>query len=156
MRCVQNTITSLLLAVLGMGSLLLGCDQVSRPDPAQPPSLSGLTVTPDSVDAADLPPEQITDTLAVVDMEISARAADPDGTIDRVVFTFEPSSNPRFTVSDTLLPVEGTANQYRFDDFLPIFQPAVDEVYTIRVFAVDDDSLASNQGVGRFRFVPES
>ena len=132
---------------------MLGCDQVSRPEAARPPSVSALAVTPDSVNAADVPPEQVQDSVARVPLTIGATATDPDGTVERVVFTIEPSSSPRGTVSGTLQPETG--NRYRRAVALgvPVF---LDEVYTIRVFAVDDDSLASNQSIGRFRFAPES
>jgi hypothetical protein len=140
-----------LIGALGMGALLSGCDQVSRPAPSQPPSVSSLAVVPDSVNAAALPPSRIQDSVAQVPLAIEATARDPDGTVERVVFTIEPSSNPRGTASGTLEPTQG--NRYRRVVGLGV--PAfLDEVYTVRVYAVDDDSLASNQGIGRFRFRP--
>jgi hypothetical protein len=142
----------LLLAALGIGSVFLGCDQVSELEERQRPSVSGLSVTPDSVNVADLPPEQVQDSVVAVGMSISAQAEDPDGAVERVEFTFEPSSNPRGTFRGTLSPVGN--GKYEWEDRLGF--PIVDEVYTIRLFAVDDDSLASNQAVGRFRVTPGS
>ncbi|HKL87469.1 MAG TPA: hypothetical protein VJ884_00595 [Salinibacter sp.] len=141
----------LLLAVFGGGSLLLGCDQVTRPEAGQRPSVSALEVMPDSVNASQVPADQVQDSVARVPLRIAATATDPDGTVERVVFTIEPSSNPRGTASGTLQPQQGTRYQRDVALGVPVFQ---DEVYTIRVFAVDDDSLASNQSIGRFRFEP--
>lgn len=143
----------LLLAALGVGGVLLGCDQVSRPEVEQPPSVSELAVTPDSVNAADVPSDRVQDSVAQVPLAIAARATDSDGTVERVVFTIEPASNPRGTASGTLQRVQGDRYQRTIGLGVPV---SVDEVYTIRVFAVDDDSLASNQTLGRFRFEPES
>jgi len=133
-----------------MGTFFVGCDQVSRLGEKQRPSVSGLDVVPDSVVAANLPPEQ--DSVARVSLRIGVNATDPDGTLDRVVFTLEPSSNPRGTLSGTLTSTQGDRYQRELSLGVPAFR---DEVYTIRVYAADDDSLASNQVVGRFRFVAE-
>lgn len=135
-----------------VGALAFGCDQVSRPEVGQPPSVSELTVVPDSATRADLTEAPGADSLAPVVVTIGATATDPDGTVERVVFTIEPSSSPRGTASGTL-QLEQDA-QYRRTVRLgvPVF---LDEVYTVRVFAVDDDSLASNQSLGRFRFEPD-
>jgi len=142
-----------LLGTLAAGLIVLGCDQVSRPETGQPPSVSALEVTPDSVNAADVPPDQVQDSVARVPLTIAATATDPDGTVERVVFTIEPSASPRGTASGTLHREQGT--RYRRDIGLGV-PLSLDEVYTIRVFAVDDDSLASNQSIGRFRFEPDA
>jgi hypothetical protein len=138
--------------VLAAGLFALGCDQVSRPEVGQPPSVSALEVTPDSVSAADLPPDQVQDSVARVPLSIAAAATDPDGTVERVVFTIEPSSNPRGTASGALRPQQGDRYRRAIGLGVPLSR---DEVYTIRVFAVDNDSLASNQAIGRFRFEPD-
>lgn len=138
---------------MGIGACLLGCDQVSRPDDPRAPSVSGLDVIPDSVEAAELPPRLIEDSLAQVPLQIDATATDPDGRVDRVVFTIEPSSNPRGTLTGTLPSESGSA--YRDTLILSGIPLSLDEVFTVRVFAVDDDSLASNQNVGRLRFIAE-
>jgi len=139
------------LVGVGMG-LGGGCDTLPAPDRDQRrPSVANLQLTPDSVHASDLSAEQIVDSLAQVEMDLSARAADPDGTVERVVFVFEPSSNPRGTLSGSLPALEeGT----RYGGRLNLSIPLRDELYTVRVFAVDDDSLSSNQVTGQFRFVP--
>ena len=144
----------LLGAVLIVGGPALwgGCDTVPAPERTQRgPSVADLQVTPDSVHGSDLDDEQIVDSLAQVAVDVSARVADPDGTVERVVFVFEPSSNPRGTLSGTLPPAN---NATRYGGRLGLSLPLVDEVYTVRVFAVDDDSLSGNQVTGQFRFVP--
>lgn len=132
---------------------VLGCDQVSRPEGGQPPSVSDLAVVPDSVNASDVPAEQVRDSTAQIPLTIAATATDPDGTVERVVFTIEPSSSPRGTASGTLRPEQDVRYRRTVRIGIPVF---LDEVYTVRVFAVDDDSLASNQSVGRFRFEPDA
>jgi hypothetical protein len=110
-------------------------------------------VQPDSVRAADLQPDQVQDSLARVPLAIAAGITDPDGQIERVIFTIEPSSNPRGTASGSLQEqTEDGVYARQIGLRVPV---AVDEVYTVRVFAVDDDSLESNQGVAQFRFLPE-
>lgn len=139
-----------LLAALGLALLVVGCDQVSQPDARHPPSIAALEIMPDSINVEDLPPDQVQDSTAQVPLAISARATDPDGTVERVVFTIEPASNPRGTLSGVLAPEQGNRYRRALGLGIPITR---DEVYTIRVFAVDDDSLSSNQGIGRFRFI---
>lgn len=131
-----------------------GCDTVPQPDrgDARRPSVHGLEVVPDEIDAGALESGQIEDSVARDTVEIAVRAEDADGDIERVVFTIEPASNPERTGTGTLHHLEDN----RYGRGLILEFPLVDEVYTIRVFAVDDDSLESNQGIGHVRFVPES
>lgn len=136
-----------------MGGLLLGCDQVSAPPDREPPVVSDLEVTPDSVNAAELPPDLVTDSVAQVPLQVSAAASDPDGSIERVVFTFEPASVPAGAAFGELQADEEGRYAREFAVTVPSTR---DEVYSLRVFAVDSDSLASNQVVGQFRFVPDS
>jgi hypothetical protein len=102
------------------------------------------------VNAADVPPDQVQDSLARVDLRLRVRATDPDGTIERVQFTVEPASNPRGTATGTLSREADSLFARRLGLRVPVFRT---EVYTVRVYAVDDDSLASNQALGQFRFV---
>lgn len=153
MTAISQSPFWLAVAALAIGGIAVGCDRVSPVESGQPPSVSGLEVDPDSVHESDLSPSQVQDSVAQVPLSIAAVAADPDGTVERVVFSIEPASNPRGTATGTL--ERDQENEYRREIELgvPVF---LDEVYTVRVFAVDDDSLKSNQGVGRFRFVPSS
>jgi hypothetical protein len=113
--------------------------------------VADLEVTPDSVNAADLPPDLVNDSTAQVPLRVSVRASDPDGAIERVTFTFEPVTAPQGAAFGQLQPTEGGRYAREFAVAVPANR---DEVYSLRVFAVDADSLASNQVVGRFRFVP--
>ncbi len=151
----SSIVARLLGAVLLGGSLVLwsGCDTVPAPDrDQQPPSVSALQVVPDSIHQSDLPSDQVQDSTARVPLEVSARATDPDGTVVRVMFVIEPSSNPRGTVSGRLPSRSQSSSLYGGQ--LAFSVPLVNEIYTVRVFAVDDDSLASNQVMGQLRFVP--
>lgn len=148
-----SVLKRLLAVVLFVGGVGLwnGCDRVPTPDRDQEaPTVSALQVIPDSIHQSDVPPEQVQDSSARVPLDISARATDPDGSIVRVVFLLEPSSNPRGTASGTLPVAEDDLYGRR----LAFSVPLVDEIYTVRVFAVDDDSLTSNRVTGQFRFVP--
>lgn len=141
----------ILLVALLVGGPLVGCDQVSAPPDTEPPTVSDLEVTPDSVNAADLPPDLVNDSTAQVPLQVSVRASDPDGAIDRVTFTFEPVTAPQGAAFGQLERTEEGRYAREFAVAVPADR---DEVYSLRVFAVDTDSLASNQAVGRFRFVP--
>mgnify|MGYP006297026093 CR=1 FL=1 len=142
----------LFVGILLLGLISTGCDQVPALDfSPQRPSVYGLDISPDSLSAADLDSSLVQDSVAQVPVEVAVQAEDPDGEVERVVFTFEPSSNPRGAAFGQLEErSEGTYGQ-RFGLSLPLR----DEVYTVRVYAVDDDSLSSNQGIGRFRFSTE-
>jgi hypothetical protein len=133
----------------------MGCDQVSPVPEQEPPVVLDFALSPDSVTADDLDPDQVQDSLAQVTVTMAARVQDPDGTVERVVFTIEPSLNPRGTATGTLVrqPEEENVYVQRVGLQVPSF---IDEVYTVRVFAVDNDSLESNQGLGQFRFLPSS
>lgn len=147
----RRSLTGFLLAALLTIGLLGGCDQgPGGREEGRTPLVSGLDVRPDSVRTADLPVE---DSLAEVALDLQVRAEDPDGTVERVVFTIEPAGNPRGTATGTLQEVEEHVFGGRIGLRVPAF---IDEVYTVRVFAVDDDSLASNQALGRVRVIPDS
>lgn len=135
---VVRAVCALMIVLVGGG-----CDTASPPETLQRPSVSGLRVVLDSV--------VVQDSTAQVGLIIdSVRATDPDGSIVRTSFLLGPSSNPRATFTGDL-PVQ-TPPVY--GDTLVLELPLIDEIYSVRVFAVDDDSLASNQVTGQFRFVP--
>lgn len=136
-----------------MGALVLGCDQVSAPAEKQSPTVSQLAVSPDTFDAAALEPVPDRDSLVRDTVGISIRADDPDGEIERVTFIVEPALNPRGTIAGSMSRV----NDDRYVGGAILTVPRYREAtYTIRVYAVDNDSLASNQGVGRLQVIPES
>jgi len=138
--------------VLLSGLLGGGCDQESlEPDPpARAPVVTNLRVQPDSVHAADVPADQVQDSLAQIGLRIQAHVEDPEGEVARVPFTIEPASNPRGTATGSLRRQNDSLYAREVGIRVPVF---LTEVYTVRVFAVDDDSLASNQGVGQLQFV---
>jgi hypothetical protein len=144
----------LLAATLLLVGSLAGCDQGGAVDRSrdQAPLVSGLVLRPDSVNAADVPSQQVQDSLAQVGLRLRVRATDPDGTVERVQFTVEPASNPRGTATGTLQRENDSLFVRELGLRVPVF---LTEVYTVRVFAVDDDSLASNQTLGQFQFVSE-
>ncbi len=145
-------------ALLGAGVLVVGlvgiggCDAVPGVEHGEQrsPSVFALHVEPDSVHGNDGSSEAGQDTLS---LSLSARASDPDGDVDRVLFTVEPASNPRGTAFGQLRPVEGTQYEYA-RNFALLVPTTLDETYTVRVFAVDSDSLTSNQVTGQVRVVP--
>ncbi len=143
------------LLVGGLG-LWNGCDTAPTPDrDQQVPSVSALQIVPDSIHQSELAPGRIRDSMAQVSLGVLARATDTDGTVERVVFLLEPSSNPQGTLSGRLPALENAAeNDVYGAVFDSLSVPLIDEIYTVRVFAVDGDSLASNQVTGQFRFVP--
>jgi len=138
--------------VLVSGLLGSGCDRESlEPEaPDRAPLVSNLRVQPDSVNAADVPADQVQDSLARIGLRIRAHVEDPDGEVERVPFTIEPASNPRGTANGSLQRQNDSLYAREVGIRVPVF---LTEVYTVRVFAVDDDSLASNQGVGQLQFV---
>lgn len=148
---VRRFHSGLFLAALLATGVVVGCDHgPSGTSQKQAPLVSGLEVQPDSVNVADL---SVEDSLAQVPLALRIRARDADGTVERVVFTIEPAGNPRGTATGTLQEQEGDVFARQLGLRVPV---AVEEVYTVRVFAVDDDSLASNQALGRVQVVPES
>lgn len=142
------------IAVLSLAVIVASCDQAPQASDTggTRPLVSTLTIAPDSVNAVDLRSNQVEDSLAKIPLDIEARVTDPDGTVERVVFTIEPSTNPQGTASGALSSRGEAVYGRRVVIRVPVF---LSEVYTVRVFAVDDDSLASNQGLGQFRFVAE-
>lgn len=133
---------------LAVGFILTaGCDSVPGLEGQQRrPTVSELQVVTDSIEISE------EDSLAQVDVLVAARAEDSDGTVDRVVFTIEPASNPRGTASGELSAFDDS----RYGGRVRMTIPLAREVYTVRVFAIDDDDLASNQVVGQFAFDPDA
>ena len=133
---------------------LVGCDETPGVGPTalQPPEVSNFTFAPDSVNAADLPPDRIQNGQAQVNIEVGVTATDADGTVRRVLFTIAPASTPGQSIQGELVPESGAQYGAAITVGLPASQ---DEIYTVRVFAIDDDDQVSNQAVGTLRFVPQ-
>lgn len=135
-------------AFVGVG----GCDAVQgvEHEEQRSPSVFALRLEPDSISRTDRSSDAEQDTIS---LSVAASASDPDGDIDRVLFTVEPASNPRGTAFGQLRPVEGAQHEY-VRNFALLVPAVPDEIYTVRVFAVDNDSLASNQVTGQVRVAP--
>lgn len=143
-----------MLALALVCGSLVGCDDLPgvAPTDPRPPEVSNFTFAPDSVNAANLSPEQIQDGQAQVNLQVGVTAEDPDGTVRRVLFTIAPASTPGESIQGELVQESDT----QYGAAITVGLPAgVDEIYTIRVFAIDDDDLTSNQAIGTLRFVPQ-
>lgn len=141
-----------LATILTIG--VAGCDDAPGVEPdRQPPALAAdFSQLPDTVDAATAPPGRVTDSTVVARISLAAAAEDPDGRVERVAFTIEPASAPGVAIDGDLPPVQDIANVYGINIDLTL--PRVDEIYTVRLFAVDDDSLQSNVALSQFRVLP--
>ena len=128
-----------------------GCDTGPSPSSLeqQRPAVSSFAFAPDSVVVANLPPDRVENGRVQVPLSAQVRAADPDGQVERVVFTIEPSSSPQNTIVLSLPQAAGDVYGSAFGIGLPVF----DEIYSVRAYAIDNDSLISNQVRGQFRVV---
>lgn len=145
--CVQAA------ALSAIGLLLAACDPV--PGPAsldqQLPTVSAFVVTPDTVRAADLPADQVTNGQALIDITIEVTARDPDGTVDRVLAFIDPAYGASTPGLARLLHIEG--DRYGGVQRYPIATDQAD-LFTVRAFAIDDDSLTSNQVAAQIHYLP--
>lgn len=130
------------------GMLVMGCDEVSQRgfEDGRPPRVLDITVTPATVRA----PASAETTEPMVNIE--ARAEDPDGRVERVEFRLESAAG---LVETRLGPLSQTEDGMYSRTLSPTL-PVTEDVYSVRVFAVDDDGHASNQAIGQFTVVPES
>ena len=142
-----------LLLAGALALLLSACDEAPGVAPsAEPPVLLDLAYSPDSVNADSLEPTRVTDSTVTADLRIVTAAEDPDGSIDRVVFTIEPASAPDGAIEGTLPPIPDEPTLY--GTAIDLTLPRVDEIYTIRTYAIDQDSLLSNVALGQIRVIP--
>ncbi|WP_022836077.1 hypothetical protein [Salisaeta longa] len=139
--------------VCGVLLILAACDNNPSgvaPTPT-PPQVGAFQYAPDSINAAALPPDQVSDGTARVLIDMGVRAADADGAVARVVYTLAPASAPQAAISGPLQPAAGNRYEARLNVGVPA---TLNTQYTLRVYAIDNDSLVSNQVQGRIRFVP--
>jgi len=143
----SSTPRCLLWALLVGLVLTGGCDSVpsSSTDERRSPRVSNLQIVTDSIRVME------EDSLAEVVLGVAVQAVDPDGRIAQVISILEPASNPRGAASVELQSSEGAIYARR----IGLTVPLAEEIFTIRTFAVDDDSLTSNQVTGQFRFDPD-
>jgi hypothetical protein len=144
----------LLAATVAVLLVVSACDETPGPQPLdrQPPRVVAMDYAPDSIRASDLPPEQVQDSVLQAPLAINARVRDPDGDLSAVLFTLEPAAAPQATAVGTLRVQSGAEDLYAVRAAVSL--PAVEERYTLRVYAVDTDSLFSNQAVGQIRVLP--
>lgn len=141
--------------VLGVGAALwlAACDTGPGPEPLdkQPPTVSDLTVAPETIRIAELPADQVSGGQAVVDLTLAASARDADGTVDRVLAIIDPVYSGSAAGITQLDPLDGA----RYGG-VRRYAVAADraDVFTIRVLAIDNDSLTSNEVVRQFRIIP--
>jgi hypothetical protein len=132
---------------------LSACDEAPGVSPSsQPPVLVDLAYSPNSINPDSLTPDRVTDSTVTANLRIVTEAQDPDGSVDRVLFTIEPASVADAAVQGTLLPIPEEPNL--FGTAIDLTLPRVDEIYTIRTYAIDQDSLLSNVALGQIRVIP--
>lgn len=128
------------------------CDTAPGPPPLdrQPPTVSNLVVAPDTVRPADLTPGG--DASARVELTLSVEARDSDGVIDRVLVIIDPAYGPSAPGIARLDAVGD--DRYGGVRGYPLATEQAD-VFTVRALAIDNDSLTSNEVVGRFHYIPD-
>lgn len=147
-------LASAAISAVGMAAVFFSaCDTAPGlvPLDQQPPVVSDLTVLPETIRAAALPPDRIAGGQAAVDVTAAVTARDPDGTVDRVLTLIDPTYGAQAVLARLVRAEERFAGTVRYT-------LAADraDVLMIRVFAVDNDSLTSNQVVGQVHFLPDT
>ena len=137
------------IGLCSLSLFLAACDATPGLPTAEgtPPVLSDLAFTPDRLDVAALDEGQ----TAEIPFELEVTARDPDGAaslqVSYVVRSPLPGSEPLQT--GTLQAAGGEGGRYRASTTLRLSVAEVG-VYTLRVLAVDEDGLISNQAIGSF------
>ena len=137
------------VGLCGLSLFLAACDATPGLPTAEgtPPVLSDLAFTPDRLDVAALDEGQ----TAEIPFELEVTARDPDGAaslqVSYVVRSPLPGSEPLQT--GTLQAAGGEGGRYHASTTLRLSVAEVG-VYTLRVLAVDEDGLISNQAIGSF------
>ncbi len=126
-------------------ALLSGCDSATDPQPlgGRPPDLSDFAFSPDSVFFDDA---IVSGDSAGIDLSISVLATDPDGEIYRVQFSVDGQFEGTIA-SGMLTLAEGGRYEATTSLLLGRGQRGL---YSVLVYAVDDDGLLSNQVRGQF------
>ena len=142
-------------AVAGFVAMLqlAACDTGPGPQPLdrQPPTVANLSIAPETVRVAELPPDRVSNGQALVDLTLAVEARDADGTIDRVLVIIDPAYGASSSGVTQLDPLDGVL--YGGLRRYPVAADRAD-VFTIRALAIDDDSLTSNEVVRQFRIIP--
>ena len=137
-----------LLASFSLG----GCDSAPGVDGPEgsPPEVSGLSFTPTFVDLATLPPEQQTDTTAVVPFSVHVGATDPDGDLRSVYYVVQ----SLVAGEPPILQGEMTEGDFSYlaEAVLVVPKGAIAN-YSVLVYAVDEAGQISNRGRGLVRVI---
>ena len=138
----------LLLGAFALGALLVvgGCDSAPGPQPLDPlaPVVSDLAFSPDSVYFDDV---VAANDSAAVELSISVHAEDPDGgAVERVAYVVEGQFEG--TIAAGTLDGDGDGRYAATTSLL--LGRGQRGLYTVLVYAVDDDGLLSNQVRGLF------
>ncbi|MEM1043259.1 MAG: choice-of-anchor X domain-containing protein [Bacteroidota bacterium] len=124
---------------------LAGCDSATDPQPlgGRPPEVSDFAFSPDSVFFDDA---LVSGDSAGIELTLSVRAADPDGTVDRVQFSVQGQFEGTIASGALALGDDG-----RYAATAPLLLGRGQRgLYSLLVYAVDDDGLLSNQVRGQF------
>lgn len=142
-------IATCLVAAVAVG--LTGCDSAPGPDGPEgtPPVISGFSHSPDFVDLATLPPEQLTDTTIVVPFSVGVTATDADGDLASVVFVVQSLLSGEQPVLVGLLT--GSGATYSGGGTLVVPAGTIAN-YSVLVYASDEEGLISNRARGLVRF----
>lgn len=135
----------LLPGALVVLTLLGGCDSATDPQPlgGRPPEVSDFAFSPDSVFFDDA---IVSGDTAGIDLAVSVLASDPDGEIDRVQFSIDGQFEG--TIASGTLAL-GDDRRYAATAPLRLGR-GQRGLYSVLVYAVDDDGLLSNQVRGLF------
>jgi len=151
---VARTLACLLLTTV---LLVAGCDEAPGPRPLdlRAPEVVAFDYAPDSVVVGDLPPDQVQDSVFQTGFAINALVRDTDSEIASVVFTLEPAASPQTTAVGTLRVASDAPGDSLYSTRAALNLPTLREIYTLRIYAVDTDSLTSNQAIGQIRVIPD-
>lgn len=136
--------SSLFLAAL-VGLVAVGCDSAPGvEDPfAQPPVVSELDYTPRAVQVDNVPPGAVSGDNVLVTMDISARAVDADGDLDRVSFVIQSPVGATEPIAEGDLEL-GAGGRYAVRAEVA-FPKALTGPYVLIVYAADERGYLGNE-----------
>lgn len=132
------------LLSLPLAVFFAGCDSTPAPPSvdAQPPLLSDLSVSPQAVRIADLPPSQVQNGQAAVSLTMAVTATDADADLETVAFVVQSPRANEAAVAEGFLTATGSRYMAAAEVSLPT---AITGNYTVLVYGVDAQGNLSNQ-----------
>ena len=130
---------------------LAGCDSapgLSGPE-GEPPIISAFSFSPAFVDIATLPPEQRTDTTAIVPLSIEVSARDEDGDLLSVEFVVQSLVAGQPPLAQGVMSESGSRYSAETSLVVPL---GIIANYSVLVYAVDSAGQISNRSRGLVRF----